>query len=148
MNTAIALGISLVGIATLVLGFFVALRAKRQFGFLSPLGFLCAVLLNRICLLASIPGIKHAVSESNKDRIRAMASKLSPDDLNFYLGINGHADGIWFLGAILFLACGLIDLKSSGTQSSRRIRLVLIIGGSLFIALSAVYPIWMRPRFW
>jgi hypothetical protein len=74
-----------VGIVTLTLGFFVALRAKRQFGFLSPLGFLCAVLLNRICLLASIPGIKHAVSEANKEKIRVVASKLSPDDLVFYL---------------------------------------------------------------
>lgn len=148
MNAAIALGISLVGITALTLGFFVALRARRQFGFLAPLGFLCAILIHRICLLASIPAIQHSLSGANKDKMRAEALKLSSDDLVFYLGINGHADGIWFLGAILFLTCGWIDLKFSSTQSSRQIRLVLIVGGSLLIALSAVYPVWVRPLFW
>ncbi len=148
MNAAIALGIGFVGIAALVIGFFVALRAKRQFGFLTPLGFLCAVLINRICFLASISAIKHALSGTNKDKMREVDSKLSPDDLEFYLGINGHADGIWFLGAVLFLICGWIDLKSSGTRSSKRTRLALIVGGSVLITLSAVFPIWMKPRFW
>lgn len=148
MNTGIALGICLVGIAALALGFFVALRAKRQVGFLAPLGFLGAVVLSRICLLASIPMIKHSVSDANQGKLREMASKLSPDDLAFYLGIRGHADGIWLLGALLFLICGWLDLKSAGTQTSKKTRLVLILGGTLLIVLSAVYPVWMRPRFW
>ncbi|MHB1081389.1 MAG: hypothetical protein ACYC67_18480 [Prosthecobacter sp.] len=148
MNTAIAMGIGLVGIAALALGFFVALRAKRQFGFLAPLGFLCAVLINRICLLALIPAIQHSLADTNKDKMRAVVSKLSPDDLVFYLGINGHADGIWFLGAILFLTCGWIDLKSSGAQAPKKVRLALIVGGALLMALAAVYPVWMKPRFW
>lgn len=148
MNAAIALGIGLLGIAALALGFFVALRAWRQFGFLAPLGFLCAVLINRICFLASIPAIKDSMAGTNKDKMRAAASKLSPDELVFYLGINGHADGIWFLGANLFLICGWIDLKSSGTQSPKKVRLALIVGGALLIAMSAVYPVWMKPRFW
>ena len=95
-----------------------------------------------------MPAIKHSLAGTNKDKMQAVASKLSSDDLVFYFSINGHADGIWFLGAILFLICGWIDLKSSGTQSPKKIRLALIVGGALLIAMSVVYPVWMKPRFW
>lgn len=147
MHTVIALGIGLVGFAALTVGFFVALRAKRQLGFLAPLGFLWAVVLNRICLLAAIPVIKHSVSDAKKDKLREMASQLSPDELAFYLGIRGHADGIWFLGAILFLTCGWLDMKAAGAESSRKIRQALILGGLLLLVLSAVYPVWVTARF-
>ena len=92
--------------------------------------------------------IKHSVSDANQGKLREMASNLSPDDLAFYLGISGHADGIWLLGALLFLICGWLDLKSAGAPTSKKTRLVLILGGTLLIALSAVYPVWMRLRFW
>ncbi len=146
MNTAIALGIGLEGVAFLILGFVVALRTKRQYGFLSPLGFMCAVLLNRICRFLSIPLITRAVSEADQDKMRTAASKLTEDDRIFYLGINGHADGIWFLGAMLFLFSGWLDLKSAGKDSSRKSRLTLMVIGSLLIVLSVFYPVWMRQR--
>jgi hypothetical protein len=97
MNTAIALGIGMEGVLFLILGFVVALRAKRQFGFLAPLGFLCATLLNRVCRFLSIPSLKQAAEGTDKNKIREAVAKLSDDDRVFYLGLNGHAEGIWLL---------------------------------------------------
>lgn len=146
MNTAIALGIGLEGILFLLFGFVVALRAKRQHGFLAPLGFLCATVLNRFCRLLAIPMIQRAVEDADKDKMREAVSKLSDDDRVFYLGISGHADGIWFLGAILFLLCGWLDLRASVAVPSKKSRWALMISGSLFIVLSVFYPIWMQQR--
>jgi hypothetical protein len=146
MNTAIALGIGIEGIVVLVLGIIVAIRAKRQCGFLAPLGFVCAVLLDRVCHFLSIPLIKRMAEEADQDKMREAVSKMSDDDRLFYLGLSGQTDAIWSLGALLFLLCGWLDLKMAGSDVSKGSRWALIAGGSLLIVISVFYPIWMQQR--
>ena len=145
MNTAIALGIGLQGVVFLILGFVVALRAKRQFGFLSPIGFMCAVVLSRICWLLTLPMINHLGLDANQEKLTAAASRLGDEGVILYSGLSGQAQSIWGLGTTLFLLCGLLDMKAHRGASSITFRLVLVVGGTLIISFSAIYPFLM---FW
>jgi len=63
-----------------------------------------------------------------------------------HLSINGQADGIWFLGVILFMLSGWLDLKSPSSVATKGGRPALVVGGTALLVLSAIYPVWMQPR--
>ena len=140
MNTAMTLGISLVGIAAITLGFVLAIRLKQQFGFLAPLGFMGAALLQLICRAAMLPMFSNGAARTGHETFREAVSKLSDDDKVFYLGLGGQADGIWYLGAVFFLICGLNDLRAASGGTTGKLRYPLIIVGMLLITVSAIYP--------
>ncbi len=129
------------------LGFLVAWRAKQQCGFLSPIGFMLAVLLHRLCFLATLPMKSRLAGKVDRDQLQEAVKRLSEDDRLFYMSLEGHASGIWCLGAIFLMLCGLLDLKVVRGVSPGRSRLLLIIIGTLLILVSAFYPTFMTLRF-
>ena len=137
MNNGANFLVTLVGLTVVALGFVVALRAKRQFGFYAPLGFAVAVLAHRICVVSVLP-MTHG--REHQEALRDAAAKLPSDDLLFYMSANGHAMAIWWLGAIFFLLCGLLDIKAAAGPPDRTLRWTLVVVGTLFIVLSAFYP--------
>lgn len=112
----------------LSLGVVVAIRTRQQFGFLAPVGFMGAVILRIILQAAVVPMYSHATS------------KLGEDDRSFYSGLGFVADCIWHLGVMLFLLCGLLDLRTAAGGFSTKARPFLVMGGALLIVLSAFYP--------
>ncbi len=146
MNNTINVLLVLAILISMSIGFVWAIRVKQQFGFIAPMGFMCAVLLQKICFAAVLPMYSHFAVSMNHETFRETASKLSGDDRLFYLGIGGQADGIWHLGAILFLFCGLLDLKAASGAATGRCRFLLIIGGTLFMLFSVIYPSLMLTR--
>ncbi|WP_395749710.1 hypothetical protein [Prosthecobacter sp.] len=148
MNNLISLLIAGVMGISLTLGFIVALRAKRQFGFLAPLGFMVSALLQMIVRAAMLPLFSQDAARLSHESVRDITSKLSADDAIFYLSLGGHANGIWHLGAIAFLICGLIDLRAAGGASTGKLRYPLIILGILLMMISVFYPSLMVVRWW
>lgn len=146
MNTAIALGISLAGIASLTFGFILAIRLKHQFGFVAPLGFMCAALLQIIGRAAMLPMFSHGASGMSHEAFHEVVPKLGDDDMVFYFGLGGQADGIWHFGAVFFLICGLIDLRAASGAATGKLRYLLVIVGMLLITFSAIYPSLMLAR--
>ena len=146
MNNAVSFGISLVGVSALVLGFIVGLRAKQQFGFLSPLGFACAVLLRLVCFAMLMPLNFKLAEEVNKEKLREVADTLSMDDKLWCLSAAGHGSGIWQMGAVFFLLCGFLDIRAAKGEQNTSLRYVLIILGTLLIAFSACYAPLMTYR--
>ncbi len=146
MNTAINVLISLVSLIALLLAVVLALRARRQFGFVAPLGFLVAVLVGRTgVIIVWLMGARLAVPE-NQEAFRQRAASFASEDLMFLLSTGGHATGIWFLGAIFFLLCGLFDLRADKNAPAGKRRWALILGGAILILLSTFYPYWVTRR--
>ena len=71
---------------------------------------------------------------------------IRDSDRVFYLGLGGQADGIWHLGAIFFLICGLIDLRAASGATKGKLRCLLIIVGMVLMTFSAIYPSLMFVR--
>lgn len=140
MNAAINILIGLVALIALILSGVLAMRARRQFGFVAPLGFLVAVLAGRIGVIVASRMLADLDVPAKQEAIRQRAAGLALEDSIFFLSIGGHATGIWFLGAICFLLCGLLDLKAAQNAPAGKLRLTLMLGGAAFILLSAFYP--------
>lgn len=145
MNNAINM-IVIVVMISLSLGFIVAIRVKRQFGFLAPLGFMCAAMLQVAARAAMLPMFSQASAGLSREALREVTSKLSDNDRLFYLGLGGQADGIWHLGAIFFLICGLLDLRAASGAGGGRLRYLLIVVGMLLTTFSTIYPSLMYAR--
>ncbi|MDI1314180.1 hypothetical protein [Prosthecobacter sp.] len=140
MHTALNWLIIVSGLVALWLALVLTLRAKKQHGFLAPFGFVIAVLLHRVSLLLSLPMLKEVASEESQEKMHQMAVKLSENDLMFMLSLRGQQDGIWQLGAILFILCGFLDLKSSSDGQTKKLRYGLIIVGTVLMIFSVFYP--------
>lgn len=146
MNTAINILIGLVSLIALALSVVLAMRARRQFGFVAPLGFLVAVLVGRIGVISVSFMGSHLAVPANQEVLRQRVAGLAMEDSIFFLSVGGHASGIWFLGAICFLLCGLLDLKADKNAPAGKLRLAFISGGGVLILLSAFYPCLMMKR--
>lgn len=140
MNTAINLLIGLAELIVLILAVVLAVRARRQFGAIAPLGFLAALLAGWIALIVVARMSANLSDPAKQEVIRQRATGLATEDSIFFLSVGGHATGIWFLGAICFLSCGLLDLKAEKNAAAGMLRLSLVVGGTGFIVLSAFYP--------
>lgn len=146
MNTAISILIGLVSLIALALSVVLAMRARRQFGFVAPLGFLVAVLVGRIGVISVSFMWARLAAPGSQEVLRQRAASLAVEDSIFFLSVGGHATGIWFLGAICFLLCGLLDLKADKNAPAGKLRLVLILGGAVLILLSTFYPYLVMRR--
>lgn len=146
MNTAINVIISLVSLIALLLSVVLALRARRQFGFVAPLGFLVAVLVRRMgVIIVWLMDARFAAPES-QEAFRQRSASFASEDLMFLLSTGGHATGIWFLGAICFLLCGLLDLRADKDAPAGKRRWALMFGGAVLFLLSAFYPCLVMKR--
>lgn len=146
MNTVIN-WLSIAGmVISFVLGFVLAIRAKLQFGFLAPLGFMCAVVLNKISCAAVIPLNSQLAGSVNHENFRQTVAKLTQEEQLFYLSLDGQVNSIWQLGAVFFMLCGLLDLKATNGAPTGVLRYVLIVGGTTLILFSVFYPSLMLSR--